>query len=501
MSSDLKEIKKLQSLASDFTILYVEDNELIREKGSQILKKFFNKTYIASNGLEGVAIYKKYSPKIVLMDINMPQMNGLEMAENILALNPDVKFIVTSAIVESKLLIQALNIGIHRFLPKPFNAHDLIRALSSLIEKSKNTCNSFTPESYIKEAFDTYDSLVAIYEKTRPILANKAFLNFFGSSTLEELEKNDYSLKLRLFTTETDSSDGINIFTKAMLNPGHFYHIKLSDTSEKLHHFLFKMINIGESDHHFVVMEDVTDLGIFDEGNTVKEKATESGLTDVSRNIAKALHLKNKPVECKINNYYRGMVITHESSISIYKDIFELKTHPTQLMAAEINETILLTGEIFGNEPLKSKVISTDVSSSSLHVKSIFSVEESYLSRKSPRYEVSDECEATVIYKTKTFFEEKVKLVDISEDAIRFRMPMMPAVLKIGIQAQIKVKLIGENNVYDFTSNAKIFRIDHFEDFFEVIVIMNNNLHAKKKINEYLMIRQRELISELKKLY
>ena len=65
------------------TILYVEDDKDVRDAYKRTLRRFFKEVFIASNGAEGLELYKRYRPDIVMSDIKMPKKNGIEMAKEI----------------------------------------------------------------------------------------------------------------------------------------------------------------------------------------------------------------------------------------------------------------------------------------------------------------------------------------------------------------------------------------------------------------------------------
>lgn len=121
---------------SDFSLLYVEDDHLIRKSISLLLLRKFPKLKIhtAENGKTGLELFKKQNPCIVLTDINMPLMNGIRMATEILALKPDAAIIVCSAYSDAKYLSDAYKIGISRYILKPID----LRLLFEVIEDCMN---------------------------------------------------------------------------------------------------------------------------------------------------------------------------------------------------------------------------------------------------------------------------------------------------------------------------------------------------------------------------
>lgn len=112
-------IKALKQHTKDKTILYVEDEKEIREVIGSILSSIFKETVIAQNGVEGLEAYKKHNCDIVLTDVKMKKMSGLEMIREIKKINPDAKFIVTSAFDSSEFLLESISSGVSNYLLKP----------------------------------------------------------------------------------------------------------------------------------------------------------------------------------------------------------------------------------------------------------------------------------------------------------------------------------------------------------------------------------------------
>lgn len=117
------------------SVLYVEDEDLIREHTVDIFNTFFNSVEEASDGLEGLEKYKENENQngkffdLVVTDIMMPNMDGLTMIKEIMKLNPEQHIIVTSAHNESNLLIDLIQQGITNFIMKPFVTNQLLNIL------------------------------------------------------------------------------------------------------------------------------------------------------------------------------------------------------------------------------------------------------------------------------------------------------------------------------------------------------------------------------------
>jgi len=124
----ISNIDEILNYSSTLTILYVEDDKAIREQMTEILKDFFQHVIIAKDGQEGLEKFQAY-PDLVLTDIRMPRLDGIEMSKKILTLHPEQIIIIHSAHNESDLLLELINMGISHFLLKPLQPQQLYQAL------------------------------------------------------------------------------------------------------------------------------------------------------------------------------------------------------------------------------------------------------------------------------------------------------------------------------------------------------------------------------------
>ncbi|MEN4052307.1 MULTISPECIES: HD domain-containing phosphohydrolase [Sulfurimonas] len=129
------DLKLLQQLGKKFTILYVEDDLLIQKEMTNYLSKFFKQVRVAKDGEEGLQYYKSGNFDIVITDLSMPKMNGLEMLEKIRALHKEQTVLITTAHSEAEYMIKAIRIGIDGYIIKPFNYEQLNYELFKIVEK------------------------------------------------------------------------------------------------------------------------------------------------------------------------------------------------------------------------------------------------------------------------------------------------------------------------------------------------------------------------------
>jgi putative nucleotidyltransferase with HDIG domain len=129
------EIKELRKLTSNFTVLYVEDDLSIQKTMSKYLEKFFASVFNATNGVEGLALFKKNLVDIVITDLSMPMMNGLEMIEKIKEIKEDQAIIITTAHSESSYLLGAIQSHVDGYVVKPFEFDSLNFELFKISQK------------------------------------------------------------------------------------------------------------------------------------------------------------------------------------------------------------------------------------------------------------------------------------------------------------------------------------------------------------------------------
>ncbi|EEO4465051.1 response regulator transcription factor [Campylobacter jejuni] len=117
----------------ELIILVVEDEIKTRESLINVLSERFSKVIGAQNGDEGLKKFKKFKPDLVITDIAMPIMDGLDMAREIKEISDDVPIVVLSAYSEKERLLRSIDIGIDKYLIKPIDIEELFKVLDYLI--------------------------------------------------------------------------------------------------------------------------------------------------------------------------------------------------------------------------------------------------------------------------------------------------------------------------------------------------------------------------------
>lgn len=115
----------------DISLLYVEDERVTREQVSRILQRIVTDLHVAENGQQGLELYQQKRPDIILSDIMMPVMNGLEMARAIRAIDRDSQIIMLTAYSDTDYLLECITLGINQYVQKPVDFSRLVAALDA----------------------------------------------------------------------------------------------------------------------------------------------------------------------------------------------------------------------------------------------------------------------------------------------------------------------------------------------------------------------------------
>ena len=133
------------------SILYAEDNDILRFQYVKFLNTLFDTVYEAKDGKEALDIYTKKNPDILLLDINMPKVNGLEVAHEIRKKDEISKIIMLTSNSENEKLLEAIPLKLEQYLVKPIKLNELKSTLNSVIEKLRveNSCTIILSDNLI----------------------------------------------------------------------------------------------------------------------------------------------------------------------------------------------------------------------------------------------------------------------------------------------------------------------------------------------------------------
>ena len=152
-------------------ILFVEDEDNIRINAISYLKRLFEEVYEAKDAFEAFEIIESKKPHIIITDINMPKINGLEMIRKIREKNLDTNIIVLSAFTQTSYLLEAIELGLVKYLVKPIRHETIYPILSQCVKKIKNDSSNI--KYFSKDCYFDMLNKILIKDNTNIKLTNK----------------------------------------------------------------------------------------------------------------------------------------------------------------------------------------------------------------------------------------------------------------------------------------------------------------------------------------
>ncbi|AXK49142.1 DNA-binding response regulator [Aliarcobacter trophiarum LMG 25534] len=193
-------------------VLIVEDEQKLANLIRSSIKELFFKVTTAKDGLDGFNKFKTFKPDIVISDITMPNLSGLEMCKKIKDQNSSISIIILSAYSQKEMLLQAIDLGISKYFIKPFDIEsfiDYLKELSNKINKER---------SYkLRDGFVFVKKTISLYKNSELINLTKREKEFINLL----VENKNSSVKLQkikeiLWDIEDISDERVRTFIKRL---------------------------------------------------------------------------------------------------------------------------------------------------------------------------------------------------------------------------------------------------------------------------------------------
>ncbi|MGP2656151.1 response regulator transcription factor [Malaciobacter sp. WC5094] len=164
-------------------LLYVDDEDLIRENAIEYLNRYFDEVYESRDGLEALQLIEKVKPHIVITDIKMPNLNGIELAKKIRQSDKKTQIIIATAHTDTNFLITAVELQLVKYMVKPILETKLISVLKSCIETIKEddtNIKKFSSDVF----FDIFNKTLLVNNKLKKLTKNEIlFLELLCSNS------------------------------------------------------------------------------------------------------------------------------------------------------------------------------------------------------------------------------------------------------------------------------------------------------------------------------
>ncbi len=321
-------MKKINvDLFKDVKLLYVEDDLMTQEEVSYFLKKYVKELYVAKNGEEGLELFLNNKIDMVITDIQMPKMNGLEMSKRILEINPNMPIAITTAYSDADYLIKAIELGIDKYILKPLHLAELLAVIQKGLNLENETNKYY--EEYIKFIIDSNPTFLFVLNSERIEFVNKTLLNLFGKEDIKTFSKQLETCK-DLFQFENIQTNK-NCIEYIIENPNEEYIVSLrnaqcetfSNRKFLVHYKYFESMNKSVfvfNEYNDYKLNKINNIAvdIINNNQTFLDSNILDGLYDIVNLTKKRWHEKFK-YKNKINyNFY----CNQNSSFSVYSLYF-----------------------------------------------------------------------------------------------------------------------------------------------------------------------------------
>ena len=496
----MSDLKKLKSAAKGFSILYVEDNKALRLNVERLLHKFFDNVFVAEDGNVGLEMFKKHHYHLVITDIKMPNMDGIEFTKNIKKIQPDTKVIVMSAFDDKEYLLIGIELGVFRFLKKPVNLAELTDVLYLALEEIKHESNTKLFFTHLQSIFNYQSSMVIMLNKAHPILANQMLFDFFGVDSIEAFKENHGDIS-RVFMEHDGflyNSEEENALDRLQTSDKKLFHVKIKNYKGEIKHLIAKYQIIPEKYGYGVLsFDDVTELKLlklFDEKQTnLDNKAQDTKamfdlLEVIQRNSAKiALH-----------NYYKGLSITNDAVITDTQNgMLTLKTNYLQQKAIQYEGKTIIVSEALPHAIECNTIVKLKFDNQSIEIKNIKFIKSSPITRKTIRV-IPEEKHTASLFLGENKFHGDVRIEDISLDAVKLQLNALPAGLQAGDEVHLDLVVELDKRPLIINTKATMLRKSESRHSFSVVFMFNES--KKGDLVKYITKRQMAIIREFKGL-
>ncbi|MDD4328516.1 MAG: response regulator [Aliarcobacter sp.] len=329
-----------KNLLKKFTLLYVEDDDVIRVELSQLLSNFFSMVHVAKNGKEGLRTFLENQDEIdlILTDLNMPELNGIEMIKKIRTIDNKIPIIFATAHSDSDFLAEAIKLRVQEYIVKPIDIRYLLSLFNDIVS---NLYQEFLLkqqreelEKY-KEIINSNNIVIKTDTHLNIIYVNKLFCEISGFNSEELIGK-----ELKYLKYQDMASD---IYTNLYVNI-------LNNKS-----WQGKLKNIKKDGTAFT-----TDAFVIP---TLDETGDMTGAISIQRDITKELKKKRELVLALMKEKSDIFIRSKEGNLEQNQVINDLKHQLEKAQIEEMQSLKIIDKYIYSNEKfrLENKNLKTEL--------------------------------------------------------------------------------------------------------------------------------------------
>ncbi|MDD3463025.1 MAG: response regulator transcription factor [Sulfurospirillaceae bacterium] len=183
--------ERLLKQLSHYTVLYAEDDSGIRKNINELLSMLFKEVYLAVDGEEAYEKYLSLKPDLVITDIKMPRLNGIDLAKKIRHVDDQAQIIVITAHTEVDFMLEAIELFLVRYIVKPITEPKLLDALEKFLDSKEKVNRKEIADGwfydYLKKAICHNETLYELTKKEARFL--EILLSKNSIISYEEIER------------------------------------------------------------------------------------------------------------------------------------------------------------------------------------------------------------------------------------------------------------------------------------------------------------------------
>ena len=214
------------STLNTYSILFIEDDPILRNNYAEALRTHFKNVYVAPDAYKGYELYQEKKPHIMIVDINLPGMSGLKFLEKIRATDQNTKAIVLTAHSSKEFLLQAVSLKLNDYLVKPVSRRDFHKAIEKSIQEIESFIapaifqNSY-PEPLEKKIQNRLKELTDENAKLLHLSMTDKLTGLFNRTKLDEAMEEQFQIVKRYKSTFSIMLMDVDFFKLVNDNYGH----------------------------------------------------------------------------------------------------------------------------------------------------------------------------------------------------------------------------------------------------------------------------------------
>ena len=491
-------LEDLQKYIKDLKLLYIENTIEFRRKVTNEVDGFFKSIYVAKDIEDALRLFKKHHSKIVIIDVDLPSFNWLEIAQEMISIQPQTKIIIISKDDEQKYLYDAIDIGITKFLKKPIEIPDFMKAVESTVDKVKRDYDERLFHSCLQNNHNYNKSLVLLLQDNKPLLANGRFLSFFDVDSIEMFNnkhKNFGSLFLEHDGFLYDKGN-VNWLDEISINKEKIYNVILKNKKDNERHFLLKY-HVSEENNSYAIVSfnDVSNLNIAKLFNVKDSQNEETNEESTIANLLQLIYKNNITVH--LYNYYKGLTIINDATIETIKDkTITLKTDFVQQKAIRHEGKTLISSEVLPATISCDNIVRNSFENQSVKVSNIHFSRTSPALRKTIRLLPEDKHTVSLFIHNQSVYRGRMTIQDISVSSVKLNFNTTPLDIKIGKDVVIDMILKSDGRSIIINCKARVFK--KIQD--SIVFSFHLDINTQNNLLEYITNRQIDIIKEFKVL-